>query len=199
MHENNINTAKASHSRCFICNRQKVPLFVVKSDCMRFAYSNNRIIIKKHARLCKRHLDKNGKIKKDHFSLIPARPQVYDSTIVSLLDSLSTYSNNCNIFDQFRDCDFLDEEIFVKITGWTKSQFMVLSRFIVSIRDTNGRFEEQLLAIYFYWLRKGIDQVSLAMFKSNCNQRDFALLRTNTESHLQRFCTIFPWCEKPRS
>ena len=141
---------------------------------MRYAYENNRILIKKQSRVCSRHLDKNGKIKLDHFSIIPSRPEIHDSTLVTLLDSFASFTNNCNIFDQFRNCDFLEEQIFIQITGWTKQQFIIFSRYVTSIRDTNGRTKEQLLAIYFYWMRKGIDQCSLAMFKNNTSQREIS-------------------------
>ena len=144
MKANNIvQTARASHSRCLICNRQNISLFVVKSDCMRYAYENNRILIKKQSRVCSRHLDKNGKIKLDHFSIIPSRPEIHDSTLVTLLDSFASFTNNCNIFDQFRNCDFLEEQIFIQITGWTKQQFIIFSRYVTSIRDTNGRTKER--------------------------------------------------------
>jgi hypothetical protein len=45
-----------------------------------------------------------------------------------------------------------------------------LGRFITSVNHTQNRSKEVLVAIYRYWLRKGIDQTSLALLKSNSNK-----------------------------
>jgi hypothetical protein len=42
---------------------------------------------------------------------------------------------------------------------------------ITRINDTDGRTKEQLIAIYRYWLAKGLDQCTLALLKSNTDQR----------------------------
>ena len=41
--------------------------------------------------------------------------------------------------------------------------FIQFSNFIKSIKETPGRTKHQLIALYRYWLRKGIDQASLAL------------------------------------
>jgi hypothetical protein len=41
------------------------------------------------------------------------------------------------------------------------------SKYINNIRDSAGRTKEQLIAIYRYWLKKGSDQTTEAMLKSN--------------------------------
>ena len=170
-----IKTSYSSHKSCFICKRSRERLFGVDDESIHYAFKNHRIIIKKDARVCGRHLDLKKKIKKEHFVLIPTHLQSYDSSIVVLLDSLSTFStDNCGLFDKFRNADFLDEHHFKITTGLSKKHFMMLSRFITSINDTNGRTKEELLSIYLYWVRKGIDQCSLAMFKNNCNQQQIS-------------------------
>ena len=40
--------------------------------------------------------------------------------------------------------------------------------------DTNGRTKDQLVAIYRYWLSKGIDQCTLALLKNNTDQRQIS-------------------------
>jgi hypothetical protein len=45
---------------------------------------------------------------------------------------------------------------------------------ITRIRDTTGRTKEQLIAIYMYWLRKGLDQSTLALFKNETSQRQIS-------------------------
>jgi hypothetical protein len=52
----------------------------------------------------------------------------------------------------------LDENLCRQITGWEKVNFTRFSDLIVNVRDTAGRTKEQLVAIYRYWLMKGLDQ-----------------------------------------
>ena len=47
----------------------------------------------------------------------------------------------------------LDENFCMKITGWTKSEFITFSKYIARVRDTGGRTKDQLPAIYRYWFR----------------------------------------------
>jgi hypothetical protein len=82
--------------------------------------------------------------------------------------------HNSGVFDKFKDMASLDNDFCLKITGWNKIQFMSFSKLITRIRDTSGRTKEQLIAIYKYWLSKGIDQSSLAMFKTNTNQQQIS-------------------------
>ena len=176
-HYSLVKTARSAHERCFVCNRSRERLHQVHGDSIVFAYQRFQILIKPHARLCGRHLDTTGRIQKDIFSTIPTTLQYTDRTLVSVLDVYSRYLvDNCGIFDRFRNADFLEEEYFKKITGLSKSEFLVLSRYIKnsSIKDSKGRTKEQLIAIYLYWARKGIDQVSLSMLKSNCSQQEIS-------------------------
>ena len=80
----------------------------------------------------------------------------------------------CGVFDKFKDLSELDENLCKKITGWTKAQFVTFSNYITRVRDTSGRTKEQLIAIYRYWLSKGIDQCSLALLKSNTTQQQIS-------------------------
>ncbi len=65
----------------------------------------------------------------------------------------------------------ISEEDCYKITRWTKAQFNDFSKYVNSVYDTVGRTKERLIAIYRYWLRKGIDQSSLAMFNNTSSQQ----------------------------
>jgi hypothetical protein len=53
-------------------------------------------------------------------------------------------------------------------------EFIKFSKYITSVYDTAGRTKEQLIVIYRYWLRKGLDQLSLAMFKNNTSQHQIS-------------------------
>jgi len=48
--------------------------------------------------------------------------------------------------------------------------FLNQGRFITSVNHTQNRSKEVLVAIYRYWLRKGLDQTSIALLKSNSNK-----------------------------
>ncbi len=49
-----------------------------------------------------------------------------------------------------------------KITGWNNLTFITFADMITRIRDTAGRTKEQLIAQYMYWLRKRLNQSTLA-------------------------------------
>jgi hypothetical protein len=68
----------------------------------------------------------------------------------------------------------LSEDTCYKITRWTKEQFIGFSKYISSINDSGGRTLEQLIALYRYCLRKGLDQSSLAMFQNNKSQNQIS-------------------------
>jgi hypothetical protein len=74
----------------------------------------------------------------------------------------------------FKNLSTITEEDCFQITRWTKRQFNDFSKFINSVYDTAGRTKDQLIAIYRYWLRKGIDQSSLAMFKNDKSQQQIS-------------------------
>ena len=63
-------------------------------------------------------------------------------------------NNSCGIFDKFRDLASLDEHFCLQLTGWKRKDFF---RFTNYVRDTAGRTKEQLVAIYRYWKKKGLD------------------------------------------
>jgi hypothetical protein len=68
----------------------------------------------------------------------------------------------------------VSDEFCKKITGWSKMELINFSKYITSIYDTCGRTKEQLIVIYRYWLRKGLDQTSLAMYKNNTSQNQIS-------------------------
>ena len=66
------------------------------------------------------------------------------------------------MFDHFCDINKLNEEHYFKVTGWSKKQFIEFCSFISSLNETSRRTKEQLIALYRYWLRKGLDQFTLS-------------------------------------
>ena len=51
---------------------------------------------------------------------------------------------------------------------------MKFSRHITSINESSGRTKEELIAIYRYWLFRGLDQTSLAYYRNNTSQQDIS-------------------------
>jgi hypothetical protein len=173
-----IPTAFSSHKQCFICKKSK-QLHTVKPESIINAYLNHGIIIKHHARCCDDHLDNVGLLKPDEINDMPTNLKSYPNDLIILVDHLKAKINfnmqsTCGIFDKFKDMASLDEILCIKITGWTKLQFVNFSKLIENVKDTNGRTKDQLIAIYRYWLSKGLDQSTLAMLKTDTTQQQIS-------------------------
>ena len=154
----------------------------MKIESILFAYKNHGILIKEHARCCNQHIDSNGFIIVSEFIGMPTKCEWFDRDTIKLLDMallnsdkvLYELEESSSIFDKFKNMTSLDENICFKVTGWTKEQFSNFAKHITSIRNTDGRTKEQLIAIYRFWLRKGIDQSTLALLKSNTSQQQIS-------------------------
>ena len=176
-----LSIASFTHQKCFLCKSKK-KLHEVKKESILFAYKYYGIVIKCHTRCCSRHLERNGLIKPEEFKNITTQTRLFDKDVIKLLDiSLEVHesiehelTHSSGVFDKFKDLASLDETQCLKITGWTRIQLSSFSKYISCVRDTAGRTKEQLVAIYRYWLLKGIDQCSLSMFKSNSNQQQIS-------------------------
>ena len=174
-------TAYATHKHCLLCENTK-GLRTVKPESIVFAYLNHGIMIKHHARCCDRHLDVKGDIVASEYSNMQTRLVAhnademirFDLCVRSQQKLQYELQNSSGIFDKFKNMAALDEELCKKVTGWTKLEFVRFSKYITCIRDTCGRTKEQLIAIYRFWLSKGMDQCSLAMLKSNTNQQQIS-------------------------
>ena len=60
----------------------------------------------------------------------------------------------------------------MKITGWSKNQFLEFADRILSVNENKQRSKHQLIAVYLYWLKYGTTQKNLAlMFGQNYKQR----------------------------
>ena len=67
---NQFSIASSHHNRCFICStsNKKTKLSRFNVDSVSYAYLTHQIVIKSHARCCKRHLDENARIKKKNLN-----------------------------------------------------------------------------------------------------------------------------------
>ncbi len=162
--------AFSTHSACFICRARDRSLHRVKKDDILFAYKNYGIYIKHHARLCDDHRQNNGQLRKEEFEKIPTKFGKISDDNRFLLNIIAS-NNSCSMFQQFNNMANLDDTECLKLTGWTKDEFQRFASCITSINDNQHRSKEQLIALYRYWLRTGIDQQSLAsMFNENIKQ-----------------------------
>lgn len=190
----------SSHKYCFICRRKyrykfKVPckLFNLKDRDIINIWLKHGISLRRGVRCCGKHLDKNGFIKSDQ---IPKIPLIYKQVseqeffMVTYLKSVCLKPKQL-IIDEFRDIDTLSEETCIKITGWPKKQFIQFSTLITSIYETKNRNKYQLIALYRYWLSKGIDQESLTNFMSETNQQQISDLLESIRNAVYKDFT--PW------
>lgn len=164
-----IKTAYSSHKKCFICNQTR-NLREIKEESIIYAWSKHKIMIKEKSRTCSRHIDTNGLIMNECYIRIRTRDINYNNETKRRMDFL-VQSSNRNIFEKFNNVNTLDEHHCLKITGWSKSDFVRFSKYITSINNSSGRTKEELIALNRYWLRRGLDQEVIAPFL-NCSQRD---------------------------
>lgn len=163
-------TASSSHSKCFICKSKDRQMTTVKKSSIEQAYTNFKILIKHHARCCVNHLDNNGQIRYDEFTKIQTKEIFYLRETINKIETFVLGSRELGIFDQFKNMANIPEKLCFEVTGWKKKEFMFFADYISSINDTAGRTKEQLIAIYRYWLKKGVSQETLSRLKSNCTQ-----------------------------
>ncbi len=165
---NVIRPASACNHKCIICGRSKIKLHSVKAHSINYAFTNHKIVIKRNSRVCCRHLDTKGFIKQESFHYIRTSIVKVNKQKMNLMNS--TLGASLGIFEKFINIETLEEDHCYKITGFTKNQFERFSKYITSINETTGRTKNELIAIYRFWLRKGIDQTSIALFRNNTSQ-----------------------------
>lgn len=164
----------SNHRKCFICNtnKNKIKLHTINQNSIDYALIQHKILLKKCSRCCRHHLNEDGGIRNDQYDLIRSKSIKYfgyNNKIIS--DTLTTKSR---IFDRFKDIDNIEDSFCKKITGWSKLQFIRFTKYITSLNDSGGRTIDELVAIYRYWLMKGIDQTTLAYSKTNTNQQQIS-------------------------
>ncbi|CAF0962569.1 unnamed protein product [Brachionus calyciflorus] len=170
--KNSILTALSSHSKCFVCNRS-AKLHQVKPETVVLAYSKFKIYIKHDSRCCHRHLDEYGILKEDCLKNLNVKKKYHSNSTVDLLNTLKFLKQRKKggMFDAFDSLSTLDNNYCYQITGWSKKKFIKFSNYITSINESSGRSKNQLIALYRYWLRKGIDQFTLSkLFGETSNQ-----------------------------
>jgi hypothetical protein len=195
---NNLKIAKSHNGKCFICGSKR-KLKRINKIAIVSAYLNENVFIKNHARCCSCHMNERGLFKPNELKSIEESGQCLSYQSKFLMDEIFLSTVSSGIFDLFKDFSTISEEDCFNITRWNKKEFLNFSNFIKSTKDTNGRTKEQLIAIYRYWLRKGIDQASLAMFKNQTSQQQIShYLAQIRKAIIKDFVPHYLGANKPR-
>jgi hypothetical protein len=135
------------------------------------------IYIQDGTRVCDAHLNLgNNLINKEEFNKIQTVQRAHSSNkVMTLSNECIMVAKKSNLFSDFRDIKYLDDAHCMKITGWSKANFLLFSNHIHGIKETSKRNKYQLVALYRYWLRTGIDQSTLAsLFGETTIQRNIS-------------------------
>jgi hypothetical protein len=163
-----IKTAYSSHKKCFICNEAK-SLHRIKKESIYNAFRKHFIIILPGTRSCNKHLQSNGQLSNDAYKIIPVKYSNYSDHYEIIYKNINSSQS---LFIKFSNFETLEDKECFEITRWTKDEFQRFSQFIVSINDNKYRSKNELIALYRYWLWKGIDHHSLSkLFGENTNKQ----------------------------
>ena len=132
-----IPTTYRHNGKCIICKRFNIDkLQRIKQNAILDAYSNYNIFIKKGARCCKRHLNKNKNIRPEEFYKIKLKYSTHLKFNKIMYDYLvQLNSKECCIFDIFAEIDEEDDSLCKEITRWPKDVFIRFSNYITSINE----------------------------------------------------------------
>jgi len=181
---NTLRTASAYNGQCLVCRRSKIKLRTVKLHSINTAYTKHKIIIKRNSRVCSRHLDTNGLIRQEEYHHIRTSVKTVSKQTINELNS--TIGKSLGVFEKFIDLDSLEEDHCYQITGFTKAQFSRFSKYITTVYETAGRTKNELIAIYRFWLRKGVDQTSIALYRDNTPGKTLSQRQRLISDYLQQ-------------
>ncbi|CAF0717678.1 unnamed protein product [Brachionus calyciflorus] len=83
-----------------------------------------------------------------------------------MLQKLRAKSKNQTLFDQFRDYRLVDEKTIKNTTGLSQEHFLDLLSSLRSMRDSINRTKSQALAVFLFWLKTCLDQLTIASYFS---------------------------------
>ena len=132
-----IETARSSHRKCTICNSRLNLKSIKKSDRLT-AYKKFKKLIKHETRVCIKHLDESGFLKKSEYKIIPTKSKLFDKKIKQSMDEMVDHDDCESIFDKFRNIKELSNETCKEITGWSFKQFLEFSKYINLPKKTRG-------------------------------------------------------------
>ena len=208
--------AQSHSAKCFLCGKKRTQystnrLKRINIETLGYCYIElDKLIVKSDARVCVSHTYPNsGKIKEDHYSIhkdhldrstrlmsVPKESQL-------MFESILVYQETKyrDIFEKFKDMDSLKDEHCIKITGWKKNVFSDFIEYLTDIKSTETRTKEEIVAIYRYWLRKGMTQSCNALYKNDSTSQQmisYYLDMVRVSVH-KNFVPIFLGCKEDRS
>jgi hypothetical protein len=65
--------------------------------------------------------------------------KVLDVSITNAVNIQKQLITSSGVFDKFKDLSALEENLCIKITGWTKIEFCNFLKLVKSVKDTAGR------------------------------------------------------------
>ena len=186
----NFEPIKYTRKKCFICCKKIhksrfLKLSSISSESVEYAFKYHNITIDKRSKCCKKHLDsKKNLLIEEYKKLIPSYNklsyikflQTRDLTLDSKEDRPTDKNNteNCCVFENFKNPNGLAEKLCKTVTGWSKEVFLRFSKYIVSGYNNWRRSKYELIAMYRYWLIYGHTQLCLALLKSDATQQDIS-------------------------
>ena len=171
-----LDTAHSNHLKCFICNAAKVRLYKAPAKSIAFAFKYFELVIKTHARICGRHY-KDGvtdEICDSQYDRIATTRKLYANQTVALFRTLSEFVSFVvteTIFEPFNNLDRLTEDHCKLITSWSIADFTRFSNFLTSWKKSDGRGKNEIIALYRYYMKKGLSQATIAILRGDTTQR----------------------------
>lgn len=169
-----IHTSFSYTRRCFVCRRRDRGRRIINKNSIANVFLSKNIIIPNQSFACIEHFDNYGNLRKEEYNNIKVFRKLYDSNAISTLKAVANFHNQVALFDKFKDFKTLSDVDCLNSTGWSKVQFQNFADHITSIRENKKRNKYQLIALYRYWLCKGIDQNSLSLLKSKTTQQQIS-------------------------
>lgn len=75
-----------------------------------------------------------------------------------MLYGFSSYAKMNSLFKKFDNLTTITDEMCIRNTNFNKIQFIEITSYMKTMRDSPIRSKTQALAIYLFWLKTGLDQ-----------------------------------------
>ena len=167
----------SNHSKCVICQKpfvtkfEKIKQKVIGEEAILEAYIDTGILIPKTSRCCALHFKTNSnklnEIALKNLISVSDSIQLSDLETTALLESLRHQAAKNSIFKKFEIPTNIDNNLCLRTTGLTSSQFNEVYNHLKSMRDSQSRTKSQALAIYLFWLKTGLSQTTIAAYFDN--------------------------------
>ena len=90
-----------------------------------------------------------------------------ENTCTELIEDLRAYAIRNSIFEKFRNSHSVSDELCKKTTGLRADEFLEVFDDLISMKDSINRTKSQALAIYLFWLKSGLSQITISAYFGN--------------------------------